>query len=167
MWSYFRQCSFSLTLIWLFFLLCPITLTHVLCQINLTPLFSTFACKSKISLSEYVIKKRRKKVCSITFAKLNYLDGNSFGYSSKLTGLLLKATKGLFQLFLKSVKTVKSKGQCRLNSFKKRFLSFKHCWCCSQGLASVMITKHLPTVIYSYETLSLSFQELCKHRNTN
>lgn len=79
----------------------------------------------KISLSEHIIKKRMKDRY-ITFAKLNCLDGNRFGYSTKLTRPLLKMTKRLFQLFSKSVKTVESKGQRRLNSFEKWITVFSN-----------------------------------------
>lgn len=48
----FQTVLLSLNIDLTFFLLCPITLTHVLCQINLAPLFSVFACKSKVSSSE-------------------------------------------------------------------------------------------------------------------
>lgn len=140
----FQTVLLSINIDLTFFLLCPITLTNVQCQINLTPLFSIFACKSKVSSAEYIIKKRRKKGCYITFAKSNCLDGSSFGYSSKLTGLLLKTTKRLFQLLSKSVKTVESKGQRRLNSFKKRIPFFSNTSdFVFKVLPLLMITKHL------------------------
>lgn len=96
---------FSLSIYLAFFLLHPVTLTHVLYLMNLTPHFFIFVWNSKIS-SEYIIKKRRMKGCYITIAKSNCVNRNRFGYSSKLTRLLLRTTKRLFQLFLKYVKTV-------------------------------------------------------------
>lgn len=69
MWSYYRHCCFNPSFyLAFFFLLHPITLTHVLCLMSLTLLFSIFVWKSKMS-SEYIIEKRRIKAAK-NFCKI-------------------------------------------------------------------------------------------------
>lgn len=112
-------------------------------------------CLEFKNIFEYIIRKRRMKGCSITFAKSNCLNGNRFGYSSKLTRLLLKMTKRLFHLFLKYVKTVESKGRCRLNSFKKRITVFSNTSdFVFKVLTLLMITTTFTIASYFCETLS-------------
>lgn len=119
--------------------------------------------------SEYIIEKRRMKSCYILFAKSNCLDGNRFGFSSKLTRLLLKTTKRLFQLFLQYFKTVESKGRRGLNSFKKQITVFSDTgdFFFFKVLVLLIIATPFRTDIYSFETLKLSFQKLSKLKNSD
>lgn len=144
--SFFRQRGFFLAFVSIYF--DP-------CSMNVTLLFSIFVVKSKISSSEYIIRRKRMKGRCITFAEWNCLDGKRFGYLFKLAGLLLKTTKRLFQLFLKSVKTVESKGQRRLNSFKKQILVFSNTGDFVFKVSSLlMITKHLKLLFIPLKNFS-------------
>lgn len=103
------------------------------------------------------MKKRSIKGSYIPFAKSDCPDGNRFGYSLKLTRLLLKTTKRLFQLFPKYVKNVESKCQCRLNPFKKPINVFSNTGdFVFKVLTHLMITKTFKTVIYPCEIFYFS-----------